>query len=135
MVGFIYFFFLLECSKEMTSMQGSFSSPNFPTPYNSSTDCVWQIKVPEGYRIKITFKTFHLQGVDNKKGCLDYVDLRDGDSPFSTFIGRFCGDNNPRVVTSTSTSFRVIFHSSSSHSEASAVGFSASYETVGKLHS
>jgi hypothetical protein len=118
----------------MTNMQGSFSSPNFPTRYNSNADCVWQIKVQEGYRIKLTFETVHLQGVDNKKGCLDYIDLRDGDSPFSTFLGRFCGENNPGVVTSTSTSFRVIFHSSSPHNETSAVGFSASYETVGKTH-
>ena len=117
----------------MTGMQDSFSTPNFPTRYNSYTDCVWQIKVPKGYRIKITFQTFHLQGVDNKKGCFDYVDLRDGDSPFSTFFGRFCGDNSPGVINSTSTSFRVTFHSSSPHNETSAIGFSASYEAFGKL--
>ena len=118
----------------MTSMQDSFRTPNFPARYNSNTDCVWQIKVRKGYRIKITFKKFHVQGVDNKKGCLDYVDLRDGRSPFSTFHGRFCGDNNPGIVTSTSNSFRVIFHSSSPHNETSAVGFSASYETVGEFN-
>lgn len=117
----------------MTELQGLFSTPNFPSHYNSYADCVWQIKVPKGYRIKITFQTFQLQGVDNKKGCLDYVDLRDGDSPFSTFFGRFCGENNPGVVTSTSTSFRVTFHSSSPHNQTSAIGFSASYEVIGKL--
>ena len=117
----------------MTGMQDSFSTPNFPTRYNSYTDCVWQIKVPKGYRIKITFRTFHLQGVDNKKGCFDYVDLRDGDSPFSTFFGRFCGDNSPGIINSTSTSFRVTFHSSSPHNETSAIGFSASYEAFGEL--
>lgn len=116
----------------MSRNHGSFSTPNFPSHYKPSTDCAWQIKVPKGYRISITFNVFRLQSVDNKKGCLDYVDLRDGDSPFSTFFGRFCGNNNPGNVTSTSNSFRVIFHSSSAHNEQAAIGFSASYERVGR---
>ena len=116
----------------MFSLRDSFATPNFPKRYSPDTDCVWQISVPTGYRIKIKFNTFRIRDVDNKKGCLDYVDLRDGNSPYSTFFGRFCGGNNPGTVISSSKSLRIIFHSSTSHAEKSAVGFNASYEAVGK---
>lgn len=116
----------------MMNMKDSFSTPRFPQRYSPNMDCIWQIRVPNGYKIKITFNEFHLKGVDNKIGCLDYVDLRDGEHPFSTFYGRFCGNNNPGIIMSTSSKFRIIFHSSSPHNETTAVGFSASYESIGR---
>lgn len=116
----------------MFKLRDIFTSPNFPNRYQPDTDCVWQINVPNGYRIKVTFHIFRMRDVQNKEGCLDYVDVRDGDSPFSTFFGRFCGGNNPGTLISTSTSFRIIFHSTTPHTEKYANGFATSYEAIGK---
>ena len=49
-----------SCVEHMTSLQGSFESPSYPV-FQHNTDCVWMIKVPEGYMIQLVFSPVELE--------------------------------------------------------------------------
>ena len=40
---------------------GLLTSPNYPADYDSSANCVWIIKAPEGSQIFLKFHTFKVQ--------------------------------------------------------------------------
>ncbi|KAE8591806.1 hypothetical protein XENTR_v10018577 [Xenopus tropicalis] len=48
-------------STELSGLFGRISSPGFPKPYSNDITMNWNIKVPEGYRIKIYFTYFNLE--------------------------------------------------------------------------
>lgn len=92
---------------------------------------MWLVTAPEGYNINLTFTDFEFSDVDSRQGCLDYLEIREGDGPMSKFIGRYCGQSHPGPVWAGNT-LRV-----SMHSEANAqrmIGrFRAHYVAVGKF--
>ncbi|KAG8434787.1 hypothetical protein GDO86_012945 [Hymenochirus boettgeri] len=70
---------------ELTDLFGRISSPGFPNPYPNDLLMTWNIKVPEGYRIKIYFTYFN---VELSYLCeYDYVKL----SSKGTDVAHFCG--------------------------------------------
>ncbi|XP_060792161.1 ST14 transmembrane serine protease matriptase b isoform X2 [Neoarius graeffei] len=78
------------CGEKLTGMKGIFTSPGFPSSYPLQTQCVWNIKVPEGKYIIINFKKFSLtdpgQSPDN---CTkDYVEVNGK---------RICGEKSGKV--------------------------------------
>ncbi|KAM4702888.1 mannan-binding lectin serine protease 2 [Rhinophrynus dorsalis] len=46
---------------ELTGLFGKIMSPGFPKPYPNELTMTWNIKVPEGYRIKLYFTHFNLE--------------------------------------------------------------------------
>ena len=50
-----------RCGGYYTSMNDSFSSPNYPSPYPHHSRCDYTIMVPEGYSITLTFTDFHVK--------------------------------------------------------------------------
>ncbi|XP_063804750.1 mannan-binding lectin serine protease 2 [Pseudophryne corroboree] len=46
---------------ELTGLYGRISSPGYPKPYPNDQTLTWDIRVPEGHRIKIYFTHFHLE--------------------------------------------------------------------------
>lgn len=56
----------------MTSVNGSFSSPNFPLEYPPNKRCIWEITAPKDHQIFLNFTHFSLEGM--KYACAyDYV--------------------------------------------------------------
>ena len=53
---------LVACTTEeiLIGSNGYFSSPNFPDSYPPYSRCTWNIKVPSGYIIKVSFLYFKL---------------------------------------------------------------------------
>ena len=50
------------------------TSPNYPTPYQRDSQCVWTITVKDTERITLTFTNIDL---DTAHGCTwDYVEVR-----------------------------------------------------------
>ena len=47
----------------LTGLSGSFSSPNYPTNYSQYSRCSWNITVPSGYFIKVSFLDFKLDPI------------------------------------------------------------------------
>ncbi|XP_072012500.1 mannan-binding lectin serine protease 2 isoform X2 [Engystomops pustulosus] len=70
---------------ELTGLFGRISSPGFPKPYPNDQTMTWDIKVPEGHRVKIYFTHFNLE---LSYLCeYDYVELRSK----GTVVAHFCG--------------------------------------------
>ena len=53
--------FTVGCGGYYTSMNGSFTSENYPSDYPHKAKCGYTILVPEGYSITLTFTDFELE--------------------------------------------------------------------------
>ncbi|XP_077105822.1 mannan-binding lectin serine protease 2 isoform X2 [Ranitomeya variabilis] len=70
---------------ELTGLFGRISSPGFVKPYPNDQNITWDIRVPEGHRIKIYFTHFN---VELSYLCeYDYVKLTSQDK----VVAHFCG--------------------------------------------
>lgn len=45
-----------NCGGYLDTLEGSFTSPNYPKPHPELAYCVWHIQVEKGYKIKLNFK-------------------------------------------------------------------------------
>lgn len=55
------------CGGHVTNLDGFISSPNYPSPYPTNKQCVWQIVAPPQHRISIHFERFELEGNEVRK--------------------------------------------------------------------
>ena len=109
---------------------GFFSTPSFPSNYSQYSRCIWNITVPSGYIIKLSFVYFRLEP-DQYSPCSKYargarvtvtnVASDDGYQPFM-----LCGQQLPYPVYSVGNSIQVIFTSLSSQYP----GFNATYTAI-----
>lgn len=129
----ILFLYSADCSRQLENPQGYVQSPGYPRAYPAGKDCVWQINAPSGFRIKVQFSEFHLREVDSSRGCLDFLEMREGNLPLSKFTGRYCGRNNPGEMVLPSNRLRLSFHSQEGHSDRPA-GFRVRYQFIGRLN-
>lgn len=58
----------------LTNMSGWFSTPNFPLNYPDEKQCSWNITIPAGYKIYLTFLEFELEECGSGCTC-DYVEV------------------------------------------------------------
>ena len=73
---------------------GVLISPGFPYKYQDEIECIYKLSVEDNNIIKIFFSEFDLE-FDNDLDCRnDFLEMNDGESEYSLFIGRFCGDEN-----------------------------------------
>ncbi|XP_062473573.1 membrane frizzled-related protein [Pezoporus occidentalis] len=120
------------CGGTLRSPEGSFSSPNYPSPYPPDSLCIWRIEVSPGLAIQLKMETFSVEGTAS---CLfDRVELYEeqgaGSTDPATLRGgptRFCGNVVPPTFNTNSNHLRVTFVSDSS---VGAPGFSAHYRAV-----
>ena len=75
--------------------------------------------------IEINFKFFMLRENDDQEGCLDYLEIHEGDGKTERYIGRFCGGNNPGVIKSKLNRVKLHFHSAEVRKYGWYMGFQA----------
>uniref|UniRef100_A0A674I2W7 Neuropilin n=1 Tax=Terrapene triunguis TaxID=2587831 RepID=A0A674I2W7_9SAUR len=91
---------------------GYLTSPGYPNSYHPSQKCEWLIQAPEPYqRIMINFNP--------------HFDLEDRD--FGPHIGRYCGQNTPGRVRSSTGILSMVFYTDSAIAKE---GFSANYSIL-----
>uniref|UniRef100_A0A914HWZ9 CUB domain-containing protein n=1 Tax=Globodera rostochiensis TaxID=31243 RepID=A0A914HWZ9_GLORO len=87
------------------------TSPAFPSKYPSNSDCIRIIDAPDAYEIAIQFRDIfqieaayelagHVERFDSftSYNCPnDFLELRDGQFPFSPLLARFCGMSVPTM--------------------------------------
>ncbi|KAM9519436.1 membrane frizzled-related protein [Guaruba guarouba] len=120
------------CGGTLRSPEGSFSSPNYPSPYPPDSLCIWRIEVSPGLAIQLKMETFSVEGTAS---CLfDRVELYEEQgagsadpAPVRGGPTRFCGSVVPPTFNTNSNHLRVTFVSDSS---VGAPGFSAHYRAV-----
>lgn len=124
--GLIIIIYSTACTSGafLRGSSGFFSSPNFPKSFPQNSNCIWNITVPMGYIIKITFLSFQLDGPfgpsegDSGVACLT---ISGGPNDI-----RLCGHVIPPPVYSLGNSILVTFTSFWSQYS----GFNASYRAI-----
>ena len=103
-------------------------SPNSYGYYANGLNCKYDIKVPFGYRPKLSWSTFDVKGY--MPYCLDdYVEIYIGCLLNKKSIGKFCSENSqtPFVVYSPDQCIQLVFKTDSS---GGGKGFKAYYESI-----
>ncbi|XP_013871339.1 ST14 transmembrane serine protease matriptase a [Austrofundulus limnaeus] len=113
------------CNEKLSGSQGRFSTPNYPTYYPPNTKCVWEIEVPQGKVVKLTFNSFFVaeHGQEGHSDCSkDHVLINNE---------KLCGDYASGELTrvSSTNKMTVTFVSDDSYVDH---GFDASFEAVEK---
>ena len=120
----IILIFFVACNSGgfLNGSSGFFSSPNFPNHFPQYSRCVWNITVPSGYIIKVSFHHFGLGTYPYRaRVTITNVGSDDGRNPFQLY-----GQSLPYPVYSVGNSIQVIFTSLTSQSS----GFNASYTAI-----
>ncbi|NWR54549.1 MFRP protein, partial [Bucorvus abyssinicus] len=102
------------CGGTLWGPEGSFSSPNYPSPYPPDALCIWHIEVGPGLAIQLKMETFSVEGTAS---CLfDRVELYEEQGASSTDPApvrggptRFCGHQLPPTLTSSRHVMTVLF--------------------------
>ncbi|NP_445784.3 cubilin precursor [Rattus norvegicus] len=122
--GFYIEYSFTDCGGIRTGDNGVISSPNYPNLYSAWTHCSWLLKAPEGHTITLTFSDFLLEA--HPTCTSDSVTVRNGDSPGSPVIGRYCGQSVPRPIQSGSNQLIVTFNT---NNQGQTRGFYATWNT------
>ena len=91
-----------ECDSHFSTSNGTITSPSYPKSYNrpkgqnQDVDCVNSISQPSGTFINLTVVVFDLT-----YSTFDYLEIRDGSSEASSYIGKFFGTDIPTSIQST----------------------------------
>ncbi|XP_071808298.1 bone morphogenetic protein 1 homolog [Asterias amurensis] len=93
------------------------------TNYGSQEDCEWTLLAPDGYSVRLMFRSFD---IEHETECdYDSLEVLDGDSFDSERRGRFCGHKIPDDIISHGDSLKLIFKSDDTISKK---GFYAEYQ-------
>ena len=104
-------------------------TPSYPSQaYPNNADYIWTIKNPDFNKaIKLTFHgTFDIEYTRNCSG--SYLEVRDGDSPDSVLVGKYCGSVRPSPIKSSTNFLYIHFHSS--NNQTTNIGFNATFASV-----
>ncbi len=106
-------FFVSECGEQFTSNEGSIQSPLYPNFYPEDIQCTWVISVEKPSRIRLTFAPeFDLE---EEEHCMyDSLSIRDGANVVDKEIGKYCGQDPPDTILSSTSSLHITFRSDKS---------------------
>nr|XP_023417283.1 deleted in malignant brain tumors 1 protein [Cavia porcellus] len=77
-----------SCGGVISSLSGSFSSPQYPENYPTDIQCIWEIHVDKKFRIELTIPILKLEDV---LGCpYDSLEIFDGPRIASLSMGKLC---------------------------------------------
>lgn len=81
--------------------------------YSETMECVYTVIGEQMSALKLTFSEMHLSICDpdkNSDKCsCDYIEVLDGNGPFSEVIGKFCGYDLPRTIVSSRNALYIRF--------------------------
>ncbi|XP_051011793.1 membrane frizzled-related protein [Acomys russatus] len=113
------------CGGNLTGLHGVFFTPNYPQHYPDQQLCTWYLSVPVGFGIRLQFLNFSLEAQAECR--FDYVEVYEGNSSGSSFLGRFCGAEPPPHLISSKHQLAVIFKTDLGINRG---GFYATYQAI-----
>ncbi|XP_072020799.1 uncharacterized protein [Amphiura filiformis] len=97
--------------------KGSYYSPYYPDNYLNNQTCrTLLVSDDDSFQTIMAFEGFNLQ--ESANCTADSLSIYDGDSEKSPLIGKYCGTDIPRFVTSTGPNATLIFDTDSSETNA-----------------
>ena len=106
----------------LTGSSGFISSPNFPNNYPQGSRCMWNITVPSGYMIRVSFHRFTL----DSSPALDRVTITNVASGDGSQVLQLFGSFPPYPVYSVGSFTQLIFTSVTGQYS----GFNATYTAI-----
>ncbi|XP_053569828.1 neuropilin-1 [Bombina bombina] len=120
-----------ECSRNFTSSNGVIKSPGFPEKYPNALECTYIIFAPKMAEIIMEFESFELEPDTNAPGGVfcryDRLEIWDGFPGVGPHIGRYCGQNTPGRIRSSTGILSMVFHTDSAIAKE---GFSANFTVL-----
>lgn len=116
-----------SCGGFFTDAAGVLLSPSYPERFPADIQCMWQIRVPSDYVIKLRFNDFQMDGMYPCN--VDYVRVIDGFNTSSTELGHFCATRPPKRTLMRSTDNKMSLEFKS-YKESNSRGFKAHYTRV-----
>ncbi|XP_071443305.1 cubilin [Hetaerina americana] len=104
------------CGGTYYSIIGMLVSSGYPNNYRNDMDCTWVINVPFGQQIKLNVTNFKLEASSHCS--YDFLEIRNGGQATSPLVGRYCGANITRQITSLGNQILIHFVTDSSISDA-----------------
>ena len=128
---------IVECGGILNTASGSFQTPGWPNSYPpENTECEWIIELPNpGATIEFTIVESPF-GIKGRPPCTnDHIEFFDGTGGSSPLLNRVCGnlgfyDDGLPIITTTSSSAKVVFTGSTPPSSASRIGAKVNYRSV-----
>ncbi|XP_069067337.1 neuropilin-1 isoform X2 [Pleurodeles waltl] len=120
-----------ECSRNFTAPNGVIKSPRFPEKYPNNLECTYIIFAPKMAEIILEFESFDLEPDTNPpRGVYcryDRLEIWDGLPDVGPHIGRYCGQNNPARIRSSTGILALSFFTDSAIAKE---GFTANYTVL-----
>lgn len=105
-------YFMPKCDKTitLTADSPSYILDKSGQLYEENMECIFKVTAEPLSSINISFTAFHLSTCAperNVSECnCDYLEVLDGNGPFSAIIGRYCGHDSPNnIITTTSAAY------------------------------
>ncbi|XP_019353396.2 cubilin [Alligator mississippiensis] len=119
-----------ECGGDLNAPVGTFTSPNYPSPYPHNRVCEWRITVQEGRRVTLTIDDMRVE--DQLRCRSDYMAVYNGLRPNSPRLVKLCGDGNlgTQLKSSGNTMKVVLVTDASSSTRGFSVSYTSSEEAV-----
>ncbi|XP_061269262.1 mannan-binding lectin serine protease 1 isoform X3 [Bos javanicus] len=116
----------VECSDNLfTQRTGVITSPDFPSPYPKSSECLYTIELEEGFMISLQFEDiFDIEDHPEVSCPYDYIKIKAGPK----VLGPFCGEKAPEPINTQSHSIQILFRSDNSGENR---GWRLSYRATG----
>ncbi|KAJ1071115.1 hypothetical protein K5549_016043, partial [Capra hircus] len=116
----------VECSDNIfTQRTGVITSPDFPSPYPKSSECLYTIELEEGFMISLQFEDiFDIEDHPEVSCPYDYIKIKAGPK----VLGPFCGEKAPEPINTQSHSIQILFRSDNSGENR---GWRLSYRATG----
>ncbi|XP_045021784.1 mannan-binding lectin serine protease 1 isoform X3 [Bubalus bubalis] len=116
----------VECSDNLfTQRTGMITSPDFPSPYPKSSECLYTIELEEGFMISLQFEDiFDIEDHPEVSCPYDYIKIKAGPK----VLGPFCGEKAPEPINTQSHSVQILFRSDNSGENR---GWRLSYRATG----
>nr|VZI35148.1 unnamed protein product [Spirometra erinaceieuropaei] len=97
----------VPCRKYFKGEEGTIMSPGYPKIYPPSSECTWNIEVPDGHTVNLTFNSFEVESHENCSN--DYLEVYDGPSTSSKMLKKLCGPSTPEPIMSTGNTMTLHF--------------------------
>lgn len=113
--GFLLNYYTI-CNNNLTGRYGVIESPDFPNKYPLSMNCLWNITVPVGNKIKVIFTHFDIfrhmfisrWALNARRFCdQDFLQWKEPSDP--TFSNKICGNTLPPMITTKTNSLEIKF--------------------------
>lgn len=112
--------YITTCNNNVTGRHGVIESPDYPNNYPSNVKCIWNIEVPKGNKINVTFTHFDIYKYSrpswmryrliNNEDCYpDYLLIKENKESYLS--KKLCGNLLPSAISTKSNSLQIQFSS------------------------